>query len=288
MRTIIISEEQFRTFKRLCEDAMTDDVPVINATADNTADIPQKGEEIASKVKAEGGDNVKIKITPKTAPSDSLEVTGQGDSTREQFKDAVESANKSGLNKDNVSYSVTLGTDGLPTTNEGKSYSKVQIEELRLKRLQENSIVFTKKTLTEALESSLPTEFSDLANGLDKVTGQAEYHIQMALNEYTNEVKHMFKDLNDAISSVKSMCEKYGVSTKPEVKFSTYYNGMTTNFEITYAIPFESDDMYEDIEFNTYVKSPYIFISVSELNETTLEINISGETPELPLVDRED
>lgn len=281
MRKVIITEEQFKSIKSLNEDATTDDVPVINATADNVMDVAAKGEEMANKVKAQGGTNVKIKVTPQTAPSDSVEVTGQGNSTREQFQDAVDSVSKSGMNKDEVSYSVTLGSDGTPTQNENRSYTKAILEQIRVKNLKKNCKKYTKKSLTESFSDN--NGFAEMKDTLNKVTGQAEYHIQMLLNEYNNEVSHMWKDLNKAMEDTEALLDKYHANTNPEVSFNTSSDNMTATFEIEYAIPYNSDEMYEDFEGNLYVKSPYVYIWINEIGNKTLSIRITGETPELPL-----
>lgn len=235
MKKIIITKNQYTNLKEELSSTTTkDDVPIIDATAESTSDVPTAGQEMADKVRANGGTAAKIRVTPKTAtPTNNLELSGQGDTAREQFTDAIESANKSGLDKDNVSYTVTLGNDGLPVQNEGRLLSKASVEVARLNSLRESSVLFKKKHLLEAVNTG-NSEIDEARKKINSVMTQCELSMELRLSDYkklmdyflakfdrsVNDIKDLLSSLN-LTYTIKTDIKDWGDDSQYEIKFIT-------------------------------------------------------------------
>lgn len=120
--------------KRISEDLLSGDLPVLTAAVDNPAEAPQKAQELARQATSNGARGAKIKITPRnTTSGDNMEVAGdEGDTVQDRVKDSVESAKAAGLNQNNVTYTATIGSDGRPVQAESRRYTKAQIREAKI------------------------------------------------------------------------------------------------------------------------------------------------------------
>lgn len=120
--------------KKLSEDILSGDIPVLTASVDNESEAPEKAAELARQASANGARGAKIKVTPKNATSeDNMEVSGDdGNTVQDRIKDGVDSARAAGLNQRNVTYTTTIGPDGKPVQSETRRYTKAQICESRI------------------------------------------------------------------------------------------------------------------------------------------------------------
>lgn len=143
-----MSREQRR---KLNEDILSGDIPVLNASVDNPSDAPMKAQELARQATANGASGAKIRITPRNTTSDNnIEVSGdEGDTVQDRVQDGVDSAKASGLNQNNVTYTATVGSDGKPVQSEMRRYTKAQIREAKIAYAREFGQRLTLKEIKE-------------------------------------------------------------------------------------------------------------------------------------------
>ncbi len=181
----------------------------LKGVADSQGDVAKVGQELAKKAVANGARTAKISITTKDSTvGDNVEVTGKGDSVSDTLKDAVNDVNQSGMNRQNVAYTVQVDGSGRPIhENEGLSLTKREIVEAIKKEKSSDmkqTIKVTESQLCKVLEESVKNVLKEVSiDTLGRASAEADARRRFGQRDTFNkgisdEFTHRFPDIKEA------------------------------------------------------------------------------------------
>lgn len=190
-KKIILTKKQLIN---LCEGYDDTSATKLNYIANDEKDITNVGVDAFNKISDNGGKNIQLTVnTPNSTPQDNVNITGIGNTPQEQLNNAIEQADNSGINTDDVNFNLNIDGNGeLVKTNESKIYTKKQIQEARVKLIKENKNIFTKQQLQEAFIGDLSAQQIKNMTGIQD---DDELNASIATENRENILSNICKDI---------------------------------------------------------------------------------------------
>ena len=209
------------------------DTPLMDFFADNESEVPEVGGEAIEKIMDNGGKNLQVRVaTNNDNLNDNVNISGIGNTPNEQFSDAVNKAQESGMDTDNVNYVVNIDNNGNLVKNESRIYTKKQLIEARLKNIRENSNTYTKKELYESFLGDLSAQQVKNITGIED---DDNLNSSISAEEREELLANICKDI--------SLTDKAPNIYKGTFKFKTIID-ILEKYGFYYMGPYEEDESY--------------------------------------------
>lgn len=125
-------------------------------------------------------------------------------------------------------------------------YTKKQIEEARLRSMEDKSDCFTKKQISEMTENLTSDALSQMKEKIRSTVSFCVYHVRQSTDEYEREYEIKMNALDQAIEGMQETLNRYGIQIVNS-KFEDYGDG---EFEIDYFINWIPQQNFESEEEN--------------------------------------
>ena len=123
------------------------------------------------------------------------------------------------------------GFGGNESVNE-RRYTKKQIEEARLRSMEDKGTCFTRKQISEMAENLSSDALSQMKEKIRSMVSFSTYHVRQSADEYEREYEIQIQALDQAIEEMQDVLGRYNIQVINS-DFEDYGDG---EFEINYYI----------------------------------------------------